>query len=142
MTTKEKIAFRQGVEEGYVKAAGRSGDPETILRMFRPVSPVFRKNAERLPRRPAVETYSCPRRYVSMQAPRFSLKDRVEMVRADNGMPFDNPTRGFVIGIFIGDVSEGMGFQGTNEWVYILDLDDSVGPLYCYESVLLARSIV
>jgi hypothetical protein len=62
------------------------------------------------------------------------------MVRADNGLPFDNPLHGFVIGIFIGDVSEGMGFQGTDEWVYILDIGDSVGPFYCYESVLLARS--
>lgn len=41
MTTKEKIAFKQGVEEGFVRAAELSGDPDKILRQFRTVSPVF-----------------------------------------------------------------------------------------------------
>jgi hypothetical protein len=44
VTTKEKIAFRQGVEEGYVKAAELSEDPKKILRQFRPVSPAFKTN--------------------------------------------------------------------------------------------------
>ena len=44
MTKKEKIAFRQGVEEGFVRAAELSGDPDKILRQFRPVSPVFNTN--------------------------------------------------------------------------------------------------
>jgi len=37
-------AFAQGVEEGFVRAAELSGDPETILRQFRPVSPTFKTN--------------------------------------------------------------------------------------------------
>jgi hypothetical protein len=41
MTQKEKTAFAQGVEEGYVMAAERSSDPENILRQFRPISPTF-----------------------------------------------------------------------------------------------------
>jgi hypothetical protein len=76
VTTKEKIAFEQGVEEGYVRAAELSGDPETILGRFRPVNPVFRKKPRVLPRRATVQCALCPRRYVSMQAPKFSLKDK------------------------------------------------------------------
>ena len=30
-------AFREGVEEGFVRAAELSGEPEAILRQFRPV---------------------------------------------------------------------------------------------------------
>lgn len=32
-----KEAFRQGLEEGFVRAAELSGNPEAILRQFRPV---------------------------------------------------------------------------------------------------------
>jgi hypothetical protein len=39
---KLKEAFAQGVEEGFVRAAELSGDPEKILLQFRPVRPVFR----------------------------------------------------------------------------------------------------
>lgn len=35
-------AFDQGVEEGFVRAAELSGDPEKILRQFRTVSPNFK----------------------------------------------------------------------------------------------------
>jgi hypothetical protein len=41
MTKKEKIAFVQGVEEGFVRAAELSSDPEKILRQFRPIGPTF-----------------------------------------------------------------------------------------------------
>jgi hypothetical protein len=41
MTQQEKIAFAQGVEEGFVRAAELSGDPEAVLRQFRPISPTF-----------------------------------------------------------------------------------------------------
>jgi len=44
MTKKEKQAFREGVEEGFVRAAELSGDPDKILRQFRLVSPVFDTN--------------------------------------------------------------------------------------------------
>jgi hypothetical protein len=44
VTTKEKIAFKQGVEEGFVRAAELSSEPEKILRQFRPVSPAFNTN--------------------------------------------------------------------------------------------------
>lgn len=43
MTKKEKIAFAQGVEEGFVRAAELSSNPAEILRQFRPVSPEFPK---------------------------------------------------------------------------------------------------
>jgi len=42
MTQKEKIAFAQGVEEGFVRAAELSAEPEKILRQFRAISPLFR----------------------------------------------------------------------------------------------------
>jgi|GEM_PF-6875734 hypothetical protein len=42
MTQKEKIAFAQGVEEGFVHAAELSAEPEKILRQFRPISSTFR----------------------------------------------------------------------------------------------------
>jgi hypothetical protein len=41
MTKLEKQAFREGVEEGFVRAAELSGDPEAVLRQFRPISPTF-----------------------------------------------------------------------------------------------------
>jgi hypothetical protein len=41
MTQKEKIAFAQGVEEGFVRAAELSAEPEKILRQFRPISATF-----------------------------------------------------------------------------------------------------
>jgi hypothetical protein len=41
MTQQEKIAFAQGVEEGFVRAAELSGDPEAVLRQFRPISATF-----------------------------------------------------------------------------------------------------
>jgi hypothetical protein len=44
MTKKEKIAFAQGVEEGFVRAAELSENPEKVLRQFRPVSHKFSKN--------------------------------------------------------------------------------------------------
>jgi hypothetical protein len=47
VTTKEKIAFRQGVEEGFVRAAELSSTPEKILQQFRPVSPVFKRSSKR-----------------------------------------------------------------------------------------------
>ncbi len=43
MTKKEKVAFAQGVEEGFVRAAELSENPEAILLQFRPVSPTFSK---------------------------------------------------------------------------------------------------
>jgi len=47
MTKKEREAFRQGVEEGYVRAAELSSEPEKILRQFRPVNPILKTNAIR-----------------------------------------------------------------------------------------------
>jgi hypothetical protein len=44
VTTKEKIAFKQGVEEGFVRAAELSSEPDKILLQFRPVSPAFNTN--------------------------------------------------------------------------------------------------
>lgn len=41
MTRDERPAFAQGVEEGFVRAAELSGDPEVILRQFRGVEPRF-----------------------------------------------------------------------------------------------------
>jgi hypothetical protein len=41
MTKQEKTAFAQGVEEGFVRAAELSAEPEKILRQFRPISPTF-----------------------------------------------------------------------------------------------------
>lgn len=41
MTKLEKIAFAQGVEEGFVRAAELSAEPEKILRQFRTISPTF-----------------------------------------------------------------------------------------------------
>ena len=46
MTKKEKAAFAQGVEEGFVRAAELSGNPDAVLRQFRPVSPTYER-AER-----------------------------------------------------------------------------------------------
>jgi hypothetical protein len=43
MTKKEKVAFAQGVEEGFVRAAELSEDPDAVLRQFRSVSPTFHK---------------------------------------------------------------------------------------------------
>jgi hypothetical protein len=45
MTKREKVAFAQGVEEGFVKAAELSGNPDAVLRQFRPVNPTFGKGA-------------------------------------------------------------------------------------------------
>jgi hypothetical protein len=45
MTKREKVVFAQGVEEGFVKAAELSGNPDAVLRQFRPVSPTFSKKA-------------------------------------------------------------------------------------------------
>jgi hypothetical protein len=42
MTKLEKQAFREGVEEGFVRAAELSAEPEKILCQFRPISPTFR----------------------------------------------------------------------------------------------------
>jgi hypothetical protein len=42
MTKREKIAFAQGVEEGFVRAAELSAEPEKVLRQFRAISPTFR----------------------------------------------------------------------------------------------------
>ena len=47
MTNKEKVAFAHGVEEGFVRAAELSGDPDVVLRQFRPVSPEFKTNVTR-----------------------------------------------------------------------------------------------
>jgi hypothetical protein len=47
MTKKEKVAFAQGVEEGFVKAAELSSNPDAVLRQFRPVSPTFSKKPPR-----------------------------------------------------------------------------------------------
>jgi len=44
ITKKEKIAFAQGVEEGFVRAAELSSETENILRRFRPVKPTFGHN--------------------------------------------------------------------------------------------------
>jgi hypothetical protein len=44
MTRDEKTAFAQGVEEGFVRAAELSGDPEAILRQFRNVEPKFTRS--------------------------------------------------------------------------------------------------
>ena len=43
MTKKEKVAFAQGVEEGFVKAAELSSNRAAVLCQFRPVSPTFSK---------------------------------------------------------------------------------------------------
>jgi hypothetical protein len=45
MTKEEKIAFAQGVEEGFVRAAELSAEPQKIIRQFRPISPTFRTKA-------------------------------------------------------------------------------------------------
>jgi hypothetical protein len=45
MTKKEKVAFAQGVEEGFVRAAELSSNPDAVLRQFRPVSPTFHKGS-------------------------------------------------------------------------------------------------
>ena len=45
MTKKEKITFAQGVEEGFVRAAELSSEPQRILRRFRRVKPIFEKRA-------------------------------------------------------------------------------------------------
>ena len=41
MTKKERVAFQQGVEEGFVRAAELTSKPEKLLRQFRSVSPTF-----------------------------------------------------------------------------------------------------
>lgn len=41
MTKKEKVAFAQGVEEGFVRAAELSSEPQKLLSQFRPVKPTF-----------------------------------------------------------------------------------------------------
>jgi hypothetical protein len=43
MTKKERVAFAQGVEEGFVRAAELSSEPEKVLRQFRRVSPTFQR---------------------------------------------------------------------------------------------------
>ena len=52
-------AFREGVEEGFVRAAELSGDPETILRQFRPISyspVVLKKRGERMNKQARLES--------------------------------------------------------------------------------------
>lgn len=47
MTKKEREAFAQGVEEGFVRAAELSSEPQKILSQFRPVEPTFSTVATR-----------------------------------------------------------------------------------------------
>ncbi len=56
MTKKEKVAFAQGVEEGFTMAAELTSDPDKVLRQFRPVSPTFKSKVTRKPR-PAAGQY-------------------------------------------------------------------------------------
>ena len=50
MTKNERVAFAQGVEEGFTKAAELTSDPDKLLRQFRPVSPTFKSKVTRKPR--------------------------------------------------------------------------------------------